>query len=174
MKLKNVLIITADMCDDSEVMYPYYRMLEEGYNVDVASFDRTVLKAKYHFTIDANISLSEVKCDKYDCLILPGGTAPEKLRQNSYVISIVKEFEKAKKPIAAICHGQQILISSDVLRGKTATCYPGIRDDLKNSGAIYSDECVVVSQNLVTSRRPEDLPYFMREFVKLVNGDVKK
>ena len=122
----------------------------------------------------ATLSLSEVKCDKYDGLILPGGTAPEKLCQNSHVISIVKEFEKAKKPIAAICHGQQILISSDALRGKTATCYPGIRDDLKNSGAIYQDECVVVSQNLVTSRRPDDLPYFMREFVKLVNEDVKK
>lgn len=172
--MKNILIITADMCDDSEVLYPYYRMIEEGYSIDIASFNKTVVKAKYHFTIDANISLSEVKCDKYDGLILPGGGAPEKLRQNSYVISIVKEFEKTKKPIAAICHGQQILISSDVLKGRKATCYPGIKDDLINSGAIYSDECVVVSQNLVTSRRPNDLPYFMCEFIKLVSVNVKK
>ena len=92
--MKRILMITADMCDDSEVLYPYYRMMEEGYNIDVASFEMTIIKAKYHFTIEANIKVSEVNSDIYDGLILPGGMAPEKLRQNEHVIQIVKEFMK--------------------------------------------------------------------------------
>ena len=97
--------------------------------------------------------------------MLPGGKAPEKLRLIEKVCEIVREFEKVGKPMAAICHGQQILISADVLKGKNATCYPGIRDDIKNAGAIYEDSRVVVCKNLVTSRRPEDLPHFMKEFI---------
>lgn len=166
--MKNILIITADNCDDSEVLYPYYRMLEEGYSVDIASFEKTLVKAKYHFTIDANLSVSEAKSGDYDGLILPGGTAPEKLRQNSDVIRIVKEFFDAKKPIAAICHGQQILISARIVKDKKATCYPGIKDDLINAGAVYENAEVVVCGNLVTSRRPDDLPAFTREFVRLL------
>lgn len=166
--MKYILIITADNCDDSEVLYPYYRMLEEGYCVDIASFEKTLVRAKYHFTIQANLSVSEVIPDKYDGLILPGGTAPEKLRQNSDVIRIVEEFAKAGKPIAAICHGQQILISAGALKNRNATCYPGIKDDLINAGAVYKNEEVVVCGNFVTSRRPDDLPAFTREFVKLL------
>ena len=166
--MKNILFITADNCDDSEVLYPYFRMLEEGYRVDVASFEKTLIKAKYHFTIDANIAVSDVQTDEYDGLILPGGTAPEKLRQNSEVIRIVKEFVDADKPVAAICHGQQILISAGVVKSKKATCYPGIKDDLINAGALYENAEVVICGNLVTSRRPDDLPAFTREFVKLV------
>lgn len=166
--MKKILIITADNCDDSEVLYPYYRMIEEGHNVDIASFEKTLVKAKYHFTIDANLAVSEVKSDDYDGLILPGGTAPEKLRQNSDVIRIVKEFFEADKPVSAICHGQQILISAGVLNNKKATCYPGIKDDIINAGAVYENAEVVVCDNLVTSRRPDDLPAFMREFVKLL------
>ena len=166
--MKYILIITADNCDDSEVLYPYYRMLEEGYCVDIASFEKTLVRAKYHFTIDANLSVSEVKSNDYDGLILPGGTAPEKLRQNGDVIRVVKEFFDAKKPIAAICHGQQILISARIVKDKKATCYPGIKDDLINAGAVYENAEVVVCDNLVTSRRPDDLPAFTREFVRLL------
>ena len=121
---------------------------------------------KYHFKIDANLTFDEVDSEKYDGLVLPGGKAPEKLRQIDGVKRIVREFEETQKPMAAICHGQQILISADVLKGKNATCYPGICDDLKNAGAVYVDKKVVVDKNLVTSRRPEDLPFFMREFLK--------
>lgn len=167
--MKNILIITADNCDDSEILYPYYRMLEEGYSVDIASLEKTLIKAKYHFTIDANLSVSEVKSDDYDGLILPGGSAPEKLRLNEHVIALIKAFYDAKKPIAAICHGPQILISAGVTKDEKMTCYPGIADDIKNAEADYVNDTVVVSDNnIVTSRIPEDLPYFMREFIKLV------
>ena len=161
-------MITGKDYDDSEVLYPYYRLIEEGFDVDVASVEKGDVTGKYHFKIDANLTFDEVNSAKYEGLVLPGGKAPEKLRLIDNVKKIVREFEEAKKPMAAICHGQQILISADVLKRKNATCYPGICDDLKNAGAIYIDKQVVVDKNLVTSRRPEDLPYFMGEFLKLL------
>ena len=163
-----ILLITYDKCDDSEVLYPYLRMLEEGCEVDVASLEKRTIHAKYWYTIDATLLPEEIDADKYDGLILPGGTAPEKLRQNEYILNAVKTIMNAGKPVCSICHGQQILISTGLLKNRTATCYPGIRDDLINAGANYKNEPVVVDGNLVTSRRPEDLPYFMREFVKLL------
>ena len=166
--MKKILLITADKCDDSEILYPYYRVIEAGFVPTIASFEKNTVNAKYHFSIMADISVEEIDTSEYDGLILPGGLAPEKLRQNRFVIEAVKSFEADKKPIAAICHGQQILISAGILKNKNATCYPGIKDDLINAGAIYEEKCVVVCDNLVTSRRPEDLPFFMREFLKLL------
>ena len=136
--------------------------------VDVASFEKGVVRCKKFFSLDANLKVDEVNSADYDCLILPGGTAPEKLRQNSYVIKIVQSFFERNLPVCSICHGQQILISAKVLSGRKATSYPGITDDLINAGAIYLNQPVVVDKNLVTSRRPEDLPYFMKEFVNLL------
>ena len=163
--MKKILIITADKCDDSEILYPYYRVIEEGFVPTVASFERAVVNAKYHFSIMADISVDEIDVTEYDGLILPGGLAPEKLRQNQAVIDAVKAFDADKKPIAAICHGQQILISAGVLKGKKATCYPGIKDDIINAGAVYEDNNVVVCDNLITSRIPNDLPHMMRAFL---------
>lgn len=166
--MKKVLIITADKCDDSELLYPYYRVLEAGCEIDIASFTASTVVCKYHFECEANLAIADVNSADYDGLILPGGSAPEKLRQNADVIRVVREMFEQKKPIASICHGQQILISAGVLRDIDATCYPGIKDDLVNAGARYKNQPVVVCGNLVTSRRPQDLPCFMREFMALV------
>lgn len=166
--MKKVLIITGDNCDDSEILYPYYRMIEEGYEVDVASHCVTEIKAKYHFKINSNLAVADVSAKEYDGLILPGGSAPEKLRINDDVVRITKEFFESEKPIAAICHGPQILISAGVTKGVKMTCYPGIRDDLINAGAVYTDEKAVADKKIVTSRRPDDLPYFMHEYMKLL------
>lgn len=166
--MKKILIITADKCDDSELFYPYYRLIEEGYQPTVASFAKTDVAAKYLFVIKADISIEEIEPTAYEGLVLPGGQAPEKLRQNQTVLNVVKRFDEAKKPIAAICHGQQILISAGILKDKKATCYPGIRDDLINAGALYQNDSVVVCENIVTSRRPEDLPFFMKAFLDLL------
>lgn len=163
-----ILIISGDKCDDSEIQYPYFRLLEEGYEVDIAAKEKGEISAKHYLKITANISIDEIDPKTYDGLVLPGGTAPEKIRQIPYVSEIVNSFNSDGKPIAAICHGQQILISSGILSGRKATCYPGIKDDLINAGATYFDERVVCDGNLVTSRRPEDLPYFMYEFVSLI------
>lgn len=166
--MKKILMITGKDYDDSEVLYPYYRLIEEGFAVDVASAEKGEVSGKYHFKINANLTFEDVNTELYDGLILPGGKAPEKLRLIEKVCELVREFDESDKPIAAICHGQQLLISADVLKGKTATCYPGIRDDLKNAGALYEDKCVVVCNNLVTSRRPEDLPHFMKAFISIL------
>ncbi len=164
----NVLIITGDKCDDSELLYPYFRLLEEDANIVIASTQDGVVNAKYHFSIPVDCTVDTVDTKEFDALLLPGGQAPEKLRQNKYVVEIIKSFFEDNKPIAGICHGQQTMISAGILNGKNATCYPGIKDDLLNAGAIYYDEKVVVDYPLVTSRRPEDLPYFMREFITLL------
>ena len=166
--MEKILIITADQCDDLETMYPYYRMIEEGYCVDVASFEKTTVKAKYHYEIQSNISISEIDCSLYDGLILPGGSAPEKLRLNEGVLRVIRTFTDMHKPIAAICHGQQMLISAGVLNSRKATCYPGIKDDLINAGGVYIDEKVVVDGTLITSRRPNDLPFFIKEFLRVL------
>lgn len=166
--MKKILMITGKDYDDSEVLYPYYRLTEEGYTVDVASAEKGKVAGKYHFKINANLTFDNVNTSDYAGLMLPGGKAPERIRLIDRVCEIVREFERDKKPIAAICHGQQLLISADVLKGKKATCYPGIRDDLKNAGALYEDGCAVVCDNLVTSRRPEDLPYFMKAFISIL------
>jgi protease I len=112
--MKRILIITADKCDDSELLYPYYRVIEAGYESVIASFEKTTVNAKYHFSLNADISVDEIDASAYDGLILPGGLAPEKLRQNQAVIDAVRMFDADKKPIAAICHGQQILISARI------------------------------------------------------------
>ncbi len=167
--MKKVLIITGDKCDDTELFYPYYRLIEAGFRVDIASFNKGTVKAKHFFEIEANLAVSEAKEEDYEALLLPGGAAPEKLRQNEFVKELTRAFYSAKKPIAAICHGPQILISANVTKGEKMTCYPGIADDIINAGAIYQNEPVVVSDNkIVTSRRPEDLPCFMREFIALI------
>lgn len=163
-----ILMITAKDYDDSEVLYPYYRFIEEGFEVDIASFEKGSVSGKYHFIIEANKTFDDIVPSEYGALVLPGGKAPEKLRQNQKCIEAVRYFFEKNLPVCAICHGQQILISANVLRGRKATCYPGIKDDLINAGAIYIDDKVVVDGHLVTSRRPDDLPYFMSEFIKLV------
>lgn len=164
-----ILMITADGYDDSEVLYPYFRLIEEGCEVDVASFEKGPVSGKYHFVIQADRSFEEICPEKYGGLMIPGGKAPEKIRQNSAALDAVRYFMDKRLPVAAICHGQQILISARVLDGKQCTCYPGVKDDLINAGGDYRDHKVVVDGNLVTSRRPEDLPYFMKEFVKILS-----
>jgi len=172
--MKKVLMITEMGYDDSEVFYPYFRLIEENIEVFVASKEKGEVQGKYHFSIQSDITFREVVLSMYDALLLPGGKAPEKLRLIDDVLHITQAFVQEKKPVAAICHGQQILISANVLDGVTATCYPGIKDDLKNAGANYEDKNVVVFENFVTSRRPEDLPYFMKEFIHLVKSGGKE
>jgi protease I len=167
-----ILLITADGYDDSEVLYPYFRLLEEDFQVDVASFQKGPVNGKYHFVIQADRSFEMVCLEEYDGLMIPGGKAPEKIRQNGSALDAVRYFMEKGLPVAAICHGQQILISAHVLNGKRCTCYPGIKDDVINAGGIYKDQKVVIDGNLVTSRRPEDLPQFMKEFVKMLSEKI--
>jgi protease I len=120
----------------------------------------------------ADLTLAEVEPDAYDLLLLPGGKAPESLRNDEHAQRVAKAFFKADKPVAAICHGPQILVSARLLEGRHATCYKSVAHELKESGARYEDAEVVVDGKLVTSRQPGDLPAFVREMLKVAQAAV--
>jgi protease I len=162
------LILSADMFEDSELLVPYYRLLEAGFTVDVASDKRDSIRGKHGYEVPVTKLISEVAAADYDLLLLPGGKAPAAIRNIPAVQEIARTFMNENKPIAAICHGPQILISANVLRGRKATCYKEVMTELREAGTQYEDTEVVVDGNLVTSREPRDLPAFCREMIRLV------
>ena len=160
------LIISADNFEDSELLVPYYRLKEAGLDVTVASMGRGAIKGKHGYEVAVDKTLDEVNPDDYAILVLPGGKAPAAVRKEAKALAIAKSFFAHNKPVAAICHGPQVLISAGLLKGRRATCYKSVVDELKEAGALYEDREVVVDANLVTSRQPADLPAFMRETMK--------
>ena len=165
-----VLIISANRFEDSELLVPYYRLREEGITVDIASLTKGYIKGKHDYEIEANIAIADVHPDQYSALVLPGGKAPAALRENKRVLDVVRAFFEAGKPVSAICHGPQILISAGVLNGRTATCYRSVADELRSAGVNYHDAEVMVDGNLVTSRQPSDLPAFLRETMRKIHA----
>jgi protease I len=164
------LIISADNFEDTELLVPFYRLREEGIEVDIASMQKEMIKGKHGYEIAANKTLDEIRPDDYSLLVLPGGKAPEAVRKQPKAVAIAQHFFQQNKPVSAICHGPQTLITADLLKNRRATCYRAVADEMKGSGARYEDAEVVVDGNLVTSRQPSDLPAFMRETMKMVRG----
>jgi len=162
------LIISADNFEDSELLVPYYRLKEAGVEVAVASLSRGAITGKHGYEVAVDKTLDEVNPDDYAILVLPGGKAPAAVRKEPKALEIARSFFSRSKPVAAICHGPQILISAGLLQGRRATCYNSVTDELKAAAALYEDREVVVDGNLVTSRQPADLPAFMRETMKLL------
>ncbi len=160
------LIVSGDQFEDTELLVPWYRLLEENIEVDIASVQVGVITGKHGYTVTAGFSLEALVPDYYDLLILPGGKAPAQLREQEPLLEIVRRFFTKEKIVAAICHGPQILVSAGVLTGRQATCYQGVAEELKDAGAEYQDAEVVVDNNLITSRIPSDLPAFCREMMK--------
>jgi protease I len=163
-----VLILSADNFEDSELLVPYYRFLEEEFRVEIASLKKGKIIGKHGYGVEVGRILAEVTPEHYDLLLLPGGKAPEALRKQPAALEIARSFFAADKPVAAICHGPQILISAGLLSGRRATCYKSVAAEMKGAGALYEDTEVVVDGNLVTSRQPSDLPGFMREIMKML------
>jgi len=165
------LFISADGFDDAELLVPYYRFLEEGINVDIASMKKNEpIKGKHGFFVEVTKTLAEVRPDDYDILVLPGGDADEAVRKEEKAIDLARDFFIKGKPIAAICHGPQTLISAGLVKDKRVTGDTALIDEFAFAGAFYEFKEVVVDGNLVTSRRPSDLPAFMREVMKMVRG----
>jgi protease I len=162
------LIISADNFEDTELLVPYYRLKEAGIEVTVASPSLEAIKGKHGYEVAVDMTLAEVNPEDYAILILPGGAAPALVREEPKALEIARSFFAHSKPVAAICHGPQILISAGLLQGRRATCYESVVDELKEAGALYEDREVVVDANLITSRQPVDLPAFMRETMKLL------
>jgi len=157
---KKIGILVADHFRDEEVFEPFDYFEKLGASVLLVGLTRGPVKGKRGGRVEAEKAVHEVAARDFDALILPGGQAPEWLRLDERVLALVRDFDRAGGVLAAICHGPQILISAGLLRGRRATCYVGVRDDVKLAGAIYSDEPVVVDGNLITSRVPEDIPAF--------------
>ena len=169
--MKKTVIITAQNFQDEEFTYPYYRLLEEGYSVDVATPDKSVVYGKYGVPARPTIDTKDLKAADYDLVVLPGGfEAPDRLRIRKEVLSFVKGMYENNKVVAAICHGPWICISAGILKGKRATGYISIADDIKNAGATYVDEDVVVDGNLITSPHYRNNGDFMKAVIQLMKS----
>ena len=168
------LIISADNFEDTELLVPYYRLREEGIDLDVASMNKGTIRGKHGYEVTVTKILDEVRPDEYDILILPGGKAPETIRKQNKAVAIAQDFFRHNKPVSAICHGPQTLITADLLKGRRATCYRSVAQEMKDAGARYEDAEVVVDGNLVTSRQPSDIPAFVRETMKMLRKEAEK
>ena len=163
------LILSANDFEDSELLVPYYRLLEAGYTVDVAAEKTGVINGIHGYEVYAVKSFEDVDPKEYALLILPGGKAPASVRKDPKANSIARQFFDGNKPVGAICHGPQTLISAGLLHDRRATCYQTVAKELQEAGALYEDSEVVVDGRLVTSRQPGDLPAFLRELMKVVS-----
>ena len=167
---KLVAILVEDLYQDLEVWYPYYRLKEAGAEVVLVGTGKAEYKGKYGYPLTAQASADQVSAREFNGLIVPGGYAPDILRRFPAVLRLVQEADRQGTVIGAICHAGWVLCSAGVLRGKTATCFFAIKDDVANAGATYVDREVVRDGNLVTSRTPDDLPAFMRTFLDALQG----
>ena len=168
---KRIAILATDGFEESELKSPKDAMEKEGFEVDIVSLKSGKIKAwadgNWSKEYNVDKTLSEVKAQDYNALVLPGGVInPDKLRREKTAVTFVKDFFKQKKPVAAICHGPWTLIEAEVVKGRKMTSFPSLRKDLENAGANWVDEEVVVDEALVTSRNPNDLPAFNAKLIE--------
>jgi len=168
---RRVAILTEEGFEQVELTSPKAALKDAGAIVHVISPQSGKIKAwdktDWGIEVDVDKQLDEVKPDDYDALVLPGGVLnPDKLRQNKDAVAFVTAFLKAGKPVAAICHGPQMLIETGLIKGRKLTSFPSLQTDLKNAGAEWVDEEVVVDNGLVTSRKPDDLPAFNKKAIE--------
>src|SRR6195952_5111041 len=168
---RRIAILTEEGFEQVELTSPKAALKDAGATVDVISPKSGKVKAwdktDWGIEVDVDKQLDEVSPDDYDALVLPGGVMnPDKLRQNKNAVAFVSAFLDEGKPIAAICHGPQMLIETGMIKGRKLTSYPSLQTDLKNAGANWVDEEVVVDNGLVSSRRPDDLPAFNKKMVE--------
>ena len=166
------VILTANEFEDMELFFPYFRLVEEGIEVDIAAPQRGVIHGEHGYSLKIEKTIDEVDPDQYDLLVVPGGFpdgAPATVRKVKKAQEIARAFITKNKPVASICHGPWLLVSADVVRGRhlTGFWHDGVPEEIKAAGGIYEDKQVVVDGNLVTSRWPMDLPAFAKEMVKL-------
>ncbi len=172
-KHRKVAVLATVGFEQSELTEPVKALRAAGANVSIVSLKPGEIQGmKHHTTGDktrVDLELSKAKADDFDALVLPGGVAnPDTLRIDEHAIAFIEHFVKANKPIAAICHGPWTLIEANAVHGKNLTSWPSLKTDLQNAGAHWVDREVVVDGNLITSRKPEDLPAFNRELLALL------
>lgn len=168
LKGKKVLILADDIYEDMELWYPKIRLTEAGAKVTVAGVEKRAYKGKHGYPVEADARISACRPEDFDCIVIPGGYAPDKLRRSKAALNFVRQMHEDGKVVAAICHAAWVPISAGIVKGRTMTCFSAIKDDLVNAGATFVDQAVVVDGNIVTSRTPDDLPDFCRAIIALL------
>jgi protease I len=176
LKGKRVAILAADMFERVELEEPRKALEDAGAEVEVISLEEGEIKGFDHFdpanTVEVDRTVEEASPNDYDALLIPGGVGnPDQLRGDENAVSFVREFHQAGKPMAVICHGPWVLVESGVVRGKRVTSWPTLQTDIRNAGGEWVDEEVVVDGNVVTSRKPDDIPAFNREMLRIFSGE---
>ncbi|HVB42905.1 MAG TPA: type 1 glutamine amidotransferase domain-containing protein [Streptosporangiaceae bacterium] len=160
---RKVLMLAADQFEDTELLYPLYRLAEEGIAVTLAGLtSQPVHGKKGHGPVPVDTTVDQVAEGDFDALVIPGGFAPDRLRRSDRVLDLVRAFDVAGKPIAFICHAGWVPISAKIVKGRRATSVPAIRDDMVNAGVDWVDEATVVDRNLISARTPADLGPWMK------------
>jgi protease I len=176
LKNKRVAILAADMFERVELEEPRKALEDAGADVEVVSIHDGEIKGFDHFdpaeTANVDRTVEEASVDDYDALLIPGGVGnPDQLRGDENAVAFVRGFHDAGKPMAVICHGPWVLVEAGAVRGKRITSWPTLETDIRNAGGDWVDEEVVVDRNLVTSRKPDDIPAFNREMTRLFSGE---
>lgn len=169
--MKKIAVLIEDNFNEYEAIYPYYRLKEAGFESVLVGPEAKIYHSKIGLTMKAEKSIEEINFEEFDGVVIPGGYAPDLMRRNEKILAFVKKLFDSNKLVGAICHAGWVLISAKVVNGVMLTGFSAIKDDLKNAGAKYIDEEVVVDNNLITSRMPSDLPAFMREIVKFLSKE---
>jgi protease I len=171
--MSRVLVTLADGFEDAEFSEPYRRLTDAGHDVTVIGSRRgkTVHGKRGNTEVLVQQTAGETDLDDYDALVIPGGHSPDRLRLDPATVSLTHRFMTSGKPVAAICHGPQLLIEADALAGRTVTSWPSVRKDLVNAGAHWVDQAVVEDENLITSRQPDDLDAFCTALLELLEND---
>ena len=169
---RKAVILTGKLVQDHEYTYPYYRLQEEGYDVDVAVRGKETVLGIIGVKVEPTKDIPELKVEDYDLLVLPGGAkAMEYMRQDNEILKFIADFHKAGRIIASICHGAQLLISANVVKGKKISGYYSIKDDINNAGATYVDGPAVVDGKIVTSPHYKHLGPWMKETIAQVEAN---
>ncbi|MEN6386855.1 MAG: type 1 glutamine amidotransferase domain-containing protein [Phycisphaerales bacterium] len=167
--MKNVAVIIEDHYEDLEAWYPYLRLREEGMRtIFVGPGRQKEYHSKHGYAAKEEMQISDAKESQFDAVIIPGGYAPDMMRRDQRINEFVKSMFNAGKLVAAICHAAWVPISAGIVKGRNMTCFSSIKDDCINAGAKYTDKEVVVDGNLITSRKPDDLPAFCREIINFL------
>jgi protease I len=163
---KRIAILAENMYQEMELWVPYYRLKEEGADVKVVgAAGAKSYTSKHGYPVNVDVQADQVKAVEFDAVIVPGGYAPDMMRRHAAMVGLVREAAQQGKVVAAICHAGWMLVSAGILNGRKATSFFSIKDDLVAAGAKWVDEEVVVDGNLITSRKPDDLPAFTRAIV---------
>lgn len=165
---QKVAILAEQLYEDPELWYPYYRLQEAGYDVEIIAPEKKTYISKHGFPVEADLSIADAKVENYIGVVIPGGYAPDHLRRHSKILSFVRKIFEREGLVAAICHAGWVLVSAGILNDKDATCFFSIKDDLINAGANYLDQEVVIDHHLVTSRSPKDLPAYLPAILKVL------